>query len=73
MNDTRMLAYVETAAALLKLPLDAARTQRVALHLQRTAVLAALLEAVPLVAHDEPAEIYRPAAFPAGDDRDGQS
>ena len=68
MNDTRMLAYVETTAALLRLPLDAARTQRVALNLQRTAVMAALLEATPLVVHDDPAEIYRPAAFPSNDD-----
>jgi hypothetical protein len=68
MNDTRMLAYVETTAALLKLPLDAARTQRVAVNLQRTAAMAALLDEVPLVAHDELAEIYRPAAFPPNDD-----
>jgi len=68
MNDTRMLAYVETAAALLKLPLDAARTQRVAVNLQRTAAMAALLDEVPLTAHDELAEIYRPAAFPPNDD-----
>lgn len=70
MNDTRMLAYVETAAALLKLPLDAARTQRVAVNLQRTAVMAQLLEAVPMAAHDELAEIYRAAVFPpTGDER----
>lgn len=68
MNDTRMLAYVETTAALLKLPLDAARTQRVAVNLQRTAAMAALLDEVPLAAHDELAELYRPAAFPFNDD-----
>ncbi|MEO8023103.1 AtzG-like protein [Polaromonas sp.] len=68
MNDTRLLAYVETMAALLKLPLDAARAQRVAVHLQRTAAMAALLEAAPLTVHDELAEIYRPAAFPPNDD-----
>ena len=68
MNDTRMLVYVETTAALLKLPLDTARTQRVAVNLQRTAAMAALLEAAPLAAHDELAEIYRPAAFPPNDD-----
>lgn len=67
MNDTRMLAYVETTAALLKLPLDAARIQRVTVNLQRTAAMAALLEAMPLAAHDELAEIYRPAAFPPND------
>ena len=68
MNDTRMLAYVETTAALLRLPLDAARTQRVALNLQRTAVMAALLEAAPLAAHDELAGMYRPAGLPPNDD-----
>jgi hypothetical protein len=65
MNETRMLAYVETSAALLKLPLDAERTQRVAVNLQRTAALADLLDAADLAAHDEPAEIYSPAAFPS--------
>lgn len=69
MTDARMLAYVETTAALLRLPLDAARTQRVALNLQRTAAMAQLLDGVPLTAHDELAEIYRPAAFPPNDDR----
>jgi hypothetical protein len=68
MNDTRMLAYVETTAALLKLPMDAARIERVAVNLQRTAAMAALLEAVPLTAHDELAEIYKPAAFPPNED-----
>lgn len=69
MTDARMLAYVETTAALLRLPLDAARIQRVALNLQRTAAMAQLLDGVPLAAHDELAEIYRPAAFPPNDDR----
>ncbi len=68
MTDTRMLAYVETTAALLRLPLDAARTQRVALNLQRTAAMAQLLEGASLAVHDEPAEVYRPAAFPANED-----
>lgn len=68
MTDIRMLAYVETTATLLKLPLDAARAQRVALNLQRTAVLAQLLENVPLAVHAELVEIYRPAAFPSNDD-----
>ena len=64
MNETRMLAYVETMAALLRLPLDAERTQRVAMNLQRTAALAELLEGAALAPHDEPAEVYKPAAFP---------
>ncbi len=68
MTDTRMLAYVETTAALLKLPLDAARVERVAVNLQRTAVMAQLLEGAALAAHDELAEIFRPAEFPTHDD-----
>lgn len=69
MTDTRMLAYVETTAALLNLPLDAARAQRVALNLERTAAMAQLLEEAPLSTHDELAEIFRPAAFPPNDDK----
>jgi hypothetical protein len=64
MNDTQMLAYVGVTAALLRLPLDAERAQRVAVQLQRTAAMAALLDGAALAAHDELADIYRPAAFP---------
>jgi hypothetical protein len=60
-------AYVRGAAAFLDLPLDEGRVQRVAQHLMRTRVLAALLHAVPLGADAEPAEIYRPAPFPDDD------
>ncbi len=63
-TDADLLAYVEASAALLALPLEAARAQRVAQHLARTAALAALLDGVPLRPEDEPAEIYRPAPFP---------
>jgi hypothetical protein len=48
----------------MELPLDDARTHRVALHLARTAAMARQLEASPLQVHDEPADIYRPAPFP---------
>lgn len=58
-----LLAHVRATADLLALPLDEARVQRVALNLQRTAALAALLDGVPLAPHDELAEIYCPAPF----------
>jgi hypothetical protein len=61
------LAYVRSAAVFLDLPLDEGRARRVAQHLMRTQAIAALLHEVPLGAHDEPAEIYRPAPFPDAD------
>ena len=64
MGDDDVLAYVNAAAAAAGLPLDAARAQRVAAHLARTAAMARLLESAGLQAHDEPAEVYRPAPFP---------
>lgn len=67
MNEEEVLAYVKAAARALELPLDEARAQAVALHLGRTAALAQLLEAMPLVVEDELAEIYRPAPFPQQD------
>jgi len=57
------LAYVQAAAVAVRLPLDAAQAARVALHLQRTAAMAALLDAFELAVHDEPAELFRPAPF----------
>jgi hypothetical protein len=63
--------YVRATAAFLDLPLDAAQVERVASHLGRTHAMAAALQAFPLDAHVEPAEIYQPAPFPAdvsGDD-----
>jgi hypothetical protein len=68
MDEAKIAAYVGSTAAVLGLPLPPERAARVAAHLQRTAAMAALLEAAPLAAHDEPAEIYSPAAFPATDD-----
>ncbi len=67
MNDALSLQYVKTTAELLMLPLDDAQVARVAVHLQRTAAMASLLDSAALVAHDELAEIYCPASFPAGD------
>ena len=66
MSEDDVLRYVKAAAALLALPLDEARAQRVAAHLARTAELAGLLESAALEVAEEPAEIYRPAPFPSG-------
>ncbi|NML42660.1 DUF4089 domain-containing protein [Ramlibacter sp. G-1-2-2] len=67
MTEDEVLAYVKAAAGLLAMPLDEARAQAVAMHLARTVALARLLEAAPLAPEDEPAEVYRPAPFPAED------
>ena len=63
MNQADVLNYVASSALLLGIPMDAARAARVASHLQRTAAMAALLDAANLSVDDEPAEIYCPAAF----------
>ncbi len=65
MNEAQTLAYVQAAAVAVDLPLSDAQAQRVAVHLQRTAGLAALLDGFELAPHDEPAEIYCPAPFQA--------
>lgn len=63
MTEEHTLAYVQAAAVVVGLPLDDAQIARVAMHLQRTAGLAATLEAIPLAPHDEPAELFCPAPF----------
>ena len=63
MNEADVLNYVNSTAALLGIPMDAARAARVASHLQRTVAIAALLDAANLSQEDELAEIYCPAAF----------
>jgi hypothetical protein len=65
MTETEVLAYVKASAAAQGLALDDARALRVAAHLARTAHLAELLDAAPLAAEDELAEIYKPKPFPA--------
>jgi hypothetical protein len=60
-----VLPYVRAAAALLELPLDPGRAQRVAGHLARTAAMARMLDDAALGPEDEPAAIYCPATFPA--------
>lgn len=63
MTDAEVLNYVQSSAAALGLPMDAGRTQRVAVHLTRTAALAQLLLDTPMEPHDELAEIYKTLAF----------
>lgn len=63
MTDEQTLAYVKAVAVVVGLPLDEAQIARVAVHLQRTAGLAATLENIPLTPHDEPAELFCPAPF----------
>ena len=63
MNEADVLNYLKSTAALLGIPMDAARAARVASHLQRTVAMAALLDAANLSVDDELAEIYCPAAF----------
>ena len=58
MNEADVLNYVKSTAALLGIPMDAARALRVASHLQRTVAMAALLDAANLSVEDELAEIY---------------
>ncbi|WP_395055054.1 DUF4089 domain-containing protein [Polaromonas sp.] len=72
MDDAKIAAYVGSTASVLELPLPPERAARVVAHLQRTAAMAALLDTAPLVPHDEPAEIYSPAAFPPMDDKRSQ-
>jgi hypothetical protein len=60
-----VIAYVRSSAQLLDLALDDAQVERVALHPTRTKGLVAALRQTPLGPEDEPAEIFRPARFPA--------
>ena len=64
-----VLGYVKATAALLDLPLDDARAERVAAHLAVSAALADALEAYPLPPEVEPAEVYCPAPFSTGGGR----
>jgi hypothetical protein len=62
-SPTDLVAYVKAAAALQGIALTEERLAAVAAHLARTQQLAQLLDATPLLADDELAEIYRPLAF----------
>ena len=63
MADETTLNYVLSTAIVLGIPLDAARAERVAGHLQRTRAIATLLDGADLKITDELAEIYCPTAF----------
>ena len=63
MEEQDVRAYVNAAARVLGLPLDDAQTERVATHLQRTAAMAELLEAFPLLDDDEVVEVFCPAPY----------
>lgn len=63
MDKTQALNYVEVAAVAVGVPLDEARAERVAGHLELAAAFAKALDAYPLQPHDEPAELYCPAPF----------
>jgi hypothetical protein len=67
MEEGEVLAYVKAAARAADLPLDEAAAQRVAGHFSRTVAIARLLERAELAPEDEPAELFRPAPFPAED------
>ena len=60
-----MADYVKSTAAVLGLSLDAGQIARVAVHLQRTAAMAAVIQAVEVPLHEELAQIFSPAVFPA--------
>jgi hypothetical protein len=60
MTDAQTLAYVQASAIALRLPLDTAQAQRVAVHMQRTAALAQLLDDLHLPPELEKAQIYVP-------------
>ena len=57
-------AYVRVAAPLMAFQIDDAQVLRISQHLQRTAAMAAQLQAVPLSPADELVEIYCPAPYP---------
>ncbi len=65
MDEQQALAYVKAAAMAVGLPLDDARAQRAAVHMGRTAALAAQLDAFEMEVSEESAEIFCPAPFPA--------
>ncbi|MDP3250381.1 MAG: DUF4089 domain-containing protein [Hydrogenophaga sp.] len=63
MEEQDVREYVKTSARLLGLPLDDEQTARVATHLQRTAAMAELLDAFPLLDDDEVVEVFCPAPY----------
>jgi putative aminopeptidase FrvX len=53
-------AYVDMAAALIGLPIDAAHRPGVIVNIERIAQMAALVMAFPLADEVEPAPVFRP-------------
>ena len=64
-------AHAQASAALVSLPMDQARAQRVAGYLLLSARFAQLLESAELQPHSEPAELFCPAPFPAASPSEG--
>lgn len=63
-NPLDLLTFVRVSATLMNLQMDAARIQRVAEHLGRTAQLAKALDGLHLSDKDEMVGAYCPAPFP---------
>ncbi len=72
MSHESILNYVINTAELLGIPMDGARAERVAGHLQRTRAMAAQLDGADLTTADELAEIYCPLAFKTNEYGRGQ-
>jgi hypothetical protein len=64
-TDEQTLAFVQASAVAVNLPLAPAQAARVASHMQRTAVMAELLDAFPLRDEEELVEIFCPAPYSA--------
>ena len=64
MDDTEALAFVKAAAAAVSLPLGDVQARRVAVHMQRTSLMAAQLDAFTMNVDMEPADVFTPAPFP---------
>ena len=65
-------AHALSSAALVAVPMDSARAERVAGYIALTARFAALLESAELAPHSEPAELFCPAPFPPEPTGEGQ-
>lgn len=67
MDEHAVITYLQAAAQVVGLPLDATRARAVAQHFTRTLALARSLDDAPLAPEHELAELYRAAPFPAQD------
>ena len=64
MTEFEALAFVKASAVAVCLPLEEGQALRVAVHMQRTAQMASLLETLSMPADLEPVSIFSPAPFP---------